>query len=102
MVEIFGKTYYIDLDRITEKCRIEKNTEEEKINDDISELNDDSQTINIFKYELIKMCIERILTEDSEVDETMGPFASNTTTVSFRIAFNTLVKNEILIENEYE
>ena len=90
MVEIFGKYYYIDLDGITEKCRTGNKikTEEEE----------DTLEINIFKYEIIKMCLERILGEVDDVDEGMGAFAQNSTTTSFKLAFNTLIKYKILIE----
>lgn len=94
MVEVFGKYYYIDLDAVTEVCRTGNTVKE----DDGSE----SQEINIFKYEVIKMCVERILNEFDESDEDMGLFAQKDTTISFRIAFNTLVKNNILIEEENE
>ena len=94
MVEIFGKSYYIDLDGITEKCRtgntIKDNDEEETLE------------VNIFKYEIIKMCLDRVLGEIDEVDEELGKFAQEGTSVSFRIAFNTLIKNKILIEDEDE
>jgi hypothetical protein len=90
MVEIFGKLYYIDLDGITEKCRTGN-----KIKDDDEE---ETLEINIFKYEIIKMCLERILGEVDDVDEEMGAFAQNSTTTSFKIAFNTLIKYKILIE----
>jgi hypothetical protein len=91
MVEIFGKYYYIDLDGITDKCRTGNKikTEDE---------DEDSLEINIFKYEIIKMCLERILGEVDEVDEGMGAFAQNSTTTSFKLAFNTLIKYKILIE----
>jgi hypothetical protein len=91
MVEIFGKYYYIDLDGITEKCRTGN-----KIKTDEDE--EDTLEINIFKYEIIKMCLERILGEVDDVDEEMGAFAQNATTTSFKIAFNTLIKYKILIE----
>jgi hypothetical protein len=48
------------------------------------------------------MCIERVLNEFEDSDEEMGLFAQKETTVSFRIAFNTLLKNNILIEEENE
>lgn len=44
------------------------------------------------------MCLERILNEFEEVDEEMGEFAQGSTTTSFKFAFNTLIKYEILIE----
>ena len=94
MVELFGKNYYIDIDGITEKCRTGYTVKEDDDDDDASEATE----INIFKYEIIKMCLERILGEVDEVDEEMGLFAKNNTTTSFKIAFNTLIKYKILIE----
>ena len=92
MVVIFGKSYYIDLDGITDKCRTGNN-----IKDDDGE---DVTEVNIFKYEVIKMCLDRILSEFTDPDEELGAFAQNNTTVSFKIAFNTLIKNQILIEDD--
>ncbi len=94
MVEIFGKLYYIDLEEISEKCKIET-----VIKDDDPE-NDGSIQIDVFKYEIIKMCLERILNEFEENDEKMGAFAQQGTSISFKIAFNTLIKNQILIAEE--
>jgi hypothetical protein len=48
------------------------------------------------------MCLDRVLGEIDEVDEGLGKFAQEGTTISFRIAFNTLIKNQILIEDEDE
>jgi hypothetical protein len=92
MVNIFGKSYYIDLDSVTDKCRTGNNLTEE----------DGSETleVNIFKYEIIKMCLDRVLAEYEDVDEEMGAFAQNNTTTSFKIAFNTLIKYDILIEDD--
>lgn len=92
MVEIFGKLYYIDLEAITAKCRTGNTIKD----DDGSE----SLEINIFKYEILKMCIERILNEFDENDEGIGVFGQKETTISFRLAFNTLIKNNILIEDD--
>ena len=46
------------------------------------------------------MCLDRILSEYDEVDETLGAFAQKNTGISFKIAFNTLIKYEILIEDD--
>ena len=48
------------------------------------------------------MCIDRVLNEFQEVDEALGAFGGNETTLSFKFAFNTLIKNQILIEDEDE
>jgi hypothetical protein len=93
MLELFGKTYHIDIDAITEKCRTEPVIKEEEDEEE------STLQINIFKYEIIKMCLDRILNEYDETDDELGPFGANTTNASFKIAFNTLIKYEILIEN---
>jgi len=91
MVELFGKSYYIDIDGITEKCRTGN-----VIKDDEGE----TLEINIFKYEIIKMCLERVLNDFEDVDEEMGVFGGNNVNVSLKIAFNTLIKYGILIEDD--
>jgi hypothetical protein len=92
MVEIFGKNYYIDIDGITAKCQTGNTVKNED--------GDQSIEINIFKYEIIKLCLERILSDIQDVDEELGAFGNNETTISFKVAFNTLIKNEILIEDD--
>jgi hypothetical protein len=47
------------------------------------------------------MCLETVLSEIQDVDNEMGAFAAKQTSIAFNLAFNTLIKNEILIE-EYE
>jgi hypothetical protein len=96
MVEIYGKQYYIDLDSVTDRCRIEGI---KKYNDEEDEDGDDSAgSLNIFKYEIIKMCLERILGEYEEEDDDSNLFGAKKASQSFKIAFNTLIKYEILIE----
>lgn len=92
MVELFGKAYYIDLDGITDKCRTGNKIKTEE--------DEDTLEINIFKYEIIKMCLDRVLSEYEEVDDELGAFGKNTSSSSFKIAFNTLIKYEILIEDD--
>jgi hypothetical protein len=92
MVEIFGKNYYLDIDGITRKCQTGHTIKDED--------GEETLEVNIFKYEVIKMCIDRVLNEFQEVDEALGAFGGNDTTVSFKIAYNTLIKNEILIEDD--
>lgn len=46
--------------------------------------------------------MERLLNEYEDVDEEMGQFSQKDTSISFRLAFNTLLKNNIIIEMETE
>lgn len=92
MVEIFGKNYYIDIDGITDKCKTGNTIKDED--------NNETLEVNIFKYEVIKMCLERVLNDYEDVDEEIGVFGQKDTSISFKIAFNTLIKNEILKEED--
>jgi len=96
MVKIFGKYYYIDIEGIVDKCAIKHNDKE-------SEDDDNPATeINVFKYEVIKMCLERVLSEfqESNEDDDIGIFALSDVNVSLKIALNTLIKYNILIEDD--
>lgn len=76
----FGDTYYIDLDKLEREIELDTTGETH---------------YHLVKYELYKMMIETILTEDEPVDEKLGPKNSELT-VPFKISFNTLrVKNII-------
>lgn len=94
MVEVLGKFYYIDLDSIHKRCQTGATV--------ISEDGTESTEINIFKYEILKVCLERILNEYQEVDDNLGPFGEESLSVSFKFAFNTLIKYQILIEDELQ
>lgn len=99
MIEIFGKYYYIDIDSINEKCKTGTTLEDDDEPGDIK--------INIFIYEILKMCIERVLNDfdENNEDNDMAIFSSKNEkrmSVSFKLAFNTLIKNNIIIEQEYE
>jgi hypothetical protein len=92
MVEIFGEYYYIDLDKINEKCEIRLDTKESSRNEEKLEV---EQTINVFKYDTVKQCIDTILTEQGPEDGALGLYASDVS-LPFKFAFNTLINYEIL------
>jgi len=46
------------------------------------------------------MCLDRVLNEFEEVDEEMGVFAQKDTAMSFKLAFNSLIKSDIIKEDE--
>ena len=53
------------------------------------------------KYDVLRMCLEIILTYNEEVDDAMGlKRALVDTTIPFKVAFNTLLNYEILKEIE--
>lgn len=55
------------------------------------------------KYDLLRMCLEIIFTYSEDVDDAMGVNkALESTTIPFKIAFNTLISYGILTEVETE
>ena len=96
MVEILGEYYYLNIDKITESCEltVDVDTDEEG-----TATGSVDQTINVFKYDTIKMCLDTILTEPAQDDNGLGLLNSELS-IPFKIAFNTLIKNQILIEDD--
>jgi hypothetical protein len=87
MLEVFGELYYIDLESVSKTIEIEPldgfsgNTE---------------QSINIVSFEVIKMMLEIIMTERDEFDENLGVHSTKNLSIPFKVAFNTLLKHQIL------
>jgi hypothetical protein len=53
--------------------------------------------INVIKYELVKLLLDVILSEDTEIDEKLGlKSSSNSTSVPFKIAFNSLLNKKLI------
>lgn len=91
MFNIFNENYYLDLVEIEKFVNIDKTTEKtEEL-----EIDNNSVHVNIVKFDLVKMLLDVIMTEDNEVDEKLG-LNSNEITIPFRFAFNTLLNNNII------
>lgn len=90
MIELLGRTYYIDMDIL------EKFVELKNVTPPDSESENKEQHFSIIKFELIKMMVEVILTEREEIDDNLGSYHSKNTTIPFRIAFNTLLRHNII------
>ena len=54
-----GEGYYIDIESITDRCKINTADEDGK----------ETTDVNIFKYEVLKMCIDRVLGDYEEDDD---------------------------------
>lgn len=87
MLKILGEHYYLDLDEIEEYINIPQTTATTE------------NHISIVKYEIVKVLMDTILTENEPVDETLGIKSSNNMTISFKVAFNTLLNKKLL--NKY-
>ncbi len=81
MFEILKENYYIDLDKMEEYVEINGMSGETQI--------------HLVKYETIKLMLDVVFSEQTEVDEEMV-FKTNDVTIPFKLAFNTLLVKGII------
>jgi hypothetical protein len=105
LLEIGGKELYIDVERLSEivkiepNVRIEKNMETEEDSENDGDLVDESVVqIDVTKYELYREMIGTLLSYNEEIDNRMGKVALNSTSVPFKLAYNTLLMKGIIKE----
>ena len=90
MISVLGENYYIDLDVIEQYLDMSNETSPE----DLSGTTE--MKINIIKFEMVKMLLDTVLTEQDIVDEKLGMKSSSNTSIPFRIAFNSLLNKKLI------
>lgn len=91
MIPVLGENYYIDLDKI--ENYLDMGEEENKLD---SSSGTSEVRINIIKFELVKMLLDTVLTEQEIMDEKLGMKANSNTSIPFRIAFNSLLNKKLI------
>jgi hypothetical protein len=89
MLNVLGENYFVDFDEI------EKYIDMSDI-DNLSFSGESDMKVNIIKFELIKMMLEVVLSEDSDMDDKLGLKSSNNISVPFKLAFNSLLNKNII------
>ena len=89
MLKILGDHYYLDLDKIEEFTTI-------KQPEDYTGMSENH--ISVVKYDVVKILIEVLMSENGQIDETLG-MKSNEMTMPFKISFNSLLNKKLL--NKY-
>ena len=89
MINVLGEVYYVDLDLVEEYIGIPNDTD--TMSGDTSEVK-----INIIKFDLVKMMLDTVLSEHDDPDETLGMKQSSSTSIPFRIAFNSLLNKKLI------
>jgi hypothetical protein len=90
MINVLGENYYIDLDVIEQYLDMSNDTSPE----DLSGTTE--MKINIIKFEMVKMLLDTVLSEQDVVDEKLGMKSSSNTSIPFRIAFNSLLNKKLI------
>jgi hypothetical protein len=90
MVNVLGENYFIDLDAVEDY--LDMSLEPSVENSGVTETK-----VNLIKFEMVKMLLEVILSEDVEMDDKLGIKSSNSSTsIPFKIAFNTLLNKKLI------
>ena len=89
MLKVFDEHYFIDLDAIEEYLDISEP-------DSLQPSGTTELRVNVIKFEMVKMLLETMLTEQEVPDEKMGMKGSTNTSLPFRLAFNTLLNKKLI------
>jgi hypothetical protein len=91
MLKFLGENYYLDVSELERQVSMESSTLPV-----ILESGSTEQQISVTRYEIFKSLIDVVLTEREEIDENLGIHGAKNLTIPFKIAFNTLLINNIL------
>ena len=90
MINVLGENYYIDLDVIEKYLDMSNDISPEALSGTTE------MKINVIKFEMVKMLLETVLTEQEIVDEKLGMKSNANTSIPFRIAFNSLLNKKLI------
>ena len=100
LLEICGKELFFYIDKLSDICKIEDiDMDDDQLDDDIIPLMEDvGIRIDVTKYEMYREMIGTLLMYNEQIDNKMGMIGLNSTTVPFKLAYNTLLMKGILKE----
>jgi len=91
MIQVFGENYFIDLDEIENYLDMSQTDDSEDSESGVTETK-----INIIKFEMVKMLLDTVLTEQEVVDEKLGMKSNSNVSIPFKIAFNSLLNKKLI------
>jgi hypothetical protein len=90
MLEIWNENYFIDLDEIEKYLELEEPNE-------LNATGDTETKINLIKFELVKLLLDVVLSEQMDMDEGLGlKKNTNTMSIPFKLAFNSLLNKKLI------
>jgi len=101
LLEICGKELFFDIDKLSDICKIEDIEEDDEQPKDVEKLpimENMGMQIDVTKYEMYREMIGTLLMYQEQIDNKMGMVGLNSTTVPFKLAYNTLLMKGILKE----
>ena len=90
MIKVLNENYFVDLDEVEKYIDMSDSPSMEPLTGNTE------MRINIVKFELVKMLLEVVLSENEDIDEKLGLKSSSQTTIPFRLAFNSLLNKKLI------
>lgn len=91
MLNVLGENYYIDLDEVENYLDMSESDDSEQLSGSTE------MKINVIKFELVKLLLETILSEQEPMEDKLGLNSNkNNTSVPFKLAFNTLLNKKLI------
>jgi hypothetical protein len=92
MLNVLGENYYIDLDEVEKYLDMSDSFE-----DNSEQLSGTTEMkINVIKFELVKLLLETILSEQDTIEDNLGLKSNKNISVPFKLAFNTLLNKKLI------
>jgi hypothetical protein len=91
MIQVLGENYFIDLDEIENYLDMSQTDDSEDSESGVTETK-----INIIKFEMVKMLLDTVLSEQEIVDEKLGMKSNAQVSIPFRLAFNSLLNKKLI------
>jgi hypothetical protein len=90
MIKVLNENYFVDLDEVEKYLDMSDSPSLEPLTGNTE------MRINIVKFELVKMLLEVVLSENEDIDEKLGLKSSSQTSIPFRLAFNSLLNKKLI------
>jgi hypothetical protein len=91
MISVLGENYFIDLDKVEAYLDMSDDLNFEPLSGTTE------MRINVIKFELVKLLLETVLSEQEPVEDKLGLNSSkNNTSIPFKLAFNTLLNKKLI------
>ena len=90
MINVLGENYYIDLDEIEKYLDMSDESTSEPLTGATE------MKINIIKFEMVKLLLETVLSENEIMDDKLGIKSTSNTSIPFKLAFNSLLNKKLI------
>jgi hypothetical protein len=85
MISVFGENYHLNLTNIDKFVNLESGSGDTE-----------NQHISVTKYEMIKIMIDVVFSEQEDVDDKLGTKGAEKLNIPFRLAWNTLLRYKLI------